>query len=203
MFVKMVIATDAQNGVARAGVAPWVTDPLASVAVEKHAQLLDRVTTTPPHLSASGRQVLLGEKKSTNAVVMGQRTWESLSTAPLPQRLNIVISDNPDFRDEGARSGLLVVSSPQEAYEVSQLRDVDTLWVVGDIDTIANGNVLEPLVSETFHVVFELDYKCDSFYVPRFGSVVQQDTLVGADPCNISAILRRQLPLARPPDESL
>jgi dihydrofolate reductase len=36
-----------------------------------------------------------------HTVVMGRKTWESLSR-PLPGRRNVVVSRNPDFRAEGA-----------------------------------------------------------------------------------------------------
>ena len=35
-------------------------------------------------------------------VVMGRRTWESLPKRPLPERRNIVLTQNPDFKAEGA-----------------------------------------------------------------------------------------------------
>ena len=35
-------------------------------------------------------------------VVMGRRTWESLPKRPLPGRRNIVFTQNPDFKAEGA-----------------------------------------------------------------------------------------------------
>lgn len=45
------------------------------------------------------------------AVVMGRKTWESLPRRPLPGRLNIVVSRNPDYKAEGAS----VASSLEEA----------------------------------------------------------------------------------------
>lgn len=35
-------------------------------------------------------------------VIMGRKTWDSLPRKPLPSRTNIVVTRNPDFRDEGA-----------------------------------------------------------------------------------------------------
>lgn len=37
-----------------------------------------------------------------HTVIMGRKTWDSLPSAPLPGRRNIVISHNPDFIPEGA-----------------------------------------------------------------------------------------------------
>ena len=48
-------------------------------------------------------------------VIMGRKTWASLPKKPLPGRLNIVVSRNPDFVAEGAR----VASSTEEALALS------------------------------------------------------------------------------------
>lgn len=44
-------------------------------------------------------------------VIMGRKTWESLPKRPLPGRLNIVVTRNPDFVAEGA----LIAHSPEKA----------------------------------------------------------------------------------------
>lgn len=44
-------------------------------------------------------------------VIMGRKTWESLPKRPLPGRVNIVITRNPDYKAEGAE----VVTSPDAA----------------------------------------------------------------------------------------
>lgn len=46
-------------------------------------------------------------------VIMGRKTWESLPKRPLPGRLNIVITRNPDYKAEGAE----IVTSPEAALE--------------------------------------------------------------------------------------
>ena len=54
-------------------------------------------------------------KKHTkgSTVVMGRKTWESLPVRPLPGRINIVISDDPNDKFEGA----VMVGSIKEAIE--------------------------------------------------------------------------------------
>lgn len=46
-----------------------------------------------------------------HVVVMGRKTWESLPTKPLPNRVNVVVSRQPGYAVEGA----IVVSSLEEA----------------------------------------------------------------------------------------
>jgi len=42
------------------------------------------------------KQVTLGKP-----VIMGRKTWDSLYVKPLPDRRNIVVTRNPDFRTDG------------------------------------------------------------------------------------------------------
>lgn len=60
-------------------------------------------------------------------VVMGRKTYESIGK-PLPNRVNVVISRNPDFRAEGCQ----VVSSLDEARNFVQTQYLTTgLFVIG------------------------------------------------------------------------
>lgn len=64
------------------------------------------------------------EVTSGAAVIMGRKTWESLPKKPLPKRLNIVISRNPEFTADGA----VVVPSLEEAVEAARGHD---LFIIG------------------------------------------------------------------------
>lgn len=48
---------------------------------------------------------------SGNPVIMGKKTWDSLPLKPLPKRLNIIISDNPNDSFDGGQT----VGSIEEA----------------------------------------------------------------------------------------
>ena len=50
---------------------------------------------------------------SGNPVIMGKKTWESLPLRPLPNRMNVVISDNKEDNFEGGYT----VASIEEAIE--------------------------------------------------------------------------------------
>ena len=60
-------------------------------------------------------------------VIMGRKTWESLPDAfrPLPGRLNIVVSRNPDFHAAGGT----VVGSLADA--LTAAGDAETAFVIG------------------------------------------------------------------------
>src|SRR3954452_14252298 len=51
-------------------------------------------------------------------IVVGRKTWESFPRRPLPGRLNIVVSRDPDYRAEGAET----VTSLDEALDLAEAR---------------------------------------------------------------------------------
>lgn len=59
-------------------------------------------------------------------LLMGRRTYESIGR-PLPGRLNLVLSRNPDYRPEGCRR----VGSLEEAVQEAALRGARELMVAG------------------------------------------------------------------------
>ncbi len=61
---------------------------------------------------------------SGHAVVMGRKTWESLGR-PLPNRTNIVITRNPDYKPDG----VLVAQSLEAAIELA--KGDDEIFVIG------------------------------------------------------------------------
>ncbi len=64
-----------------------------------------------------------------NAVIMGRKTWDSLpdNYRPLPNRLNIVMSRNTSWKEEGAESALY----PGRAIEIAYANGCDECWIIG------------------------------------------------------------------------
>ena len=71
----------------------------------------------------------LTEADGFNSVVMGRRTWESLPDRfrPLPERVNIVMSRDTDWEDEGAIAALYV----GRAIEIAFAEGSDECWIIG------------------------------------------------------------------------
>jgi len=91
------------------------------VAVARNG-VIGRDNRLPWHLPddlAHFKRITMG-----HPVVMGRRTYESIGR-PLPGRLNIVVSRNPDFRAPGC----IVVPSLEDAWRAAG--DADDAFVIG------------------------------------------------------------------------
>lgn len=82
-------------------------------------------------------------------VVMGRKTWESLPKKPLPNRVNVVISNTIKELDNA-----IVLPN------IGRLKNADDVWVIG-------GNNLVESVWEYIHeihlTIVLSDYKCDTY----------------------------------------
>jgi len=72
MPFSIILATDAQRGIAKQGTIPW--------HIPGDLQLFRYITSSVP--TAGIR----------NAVIMGRRTWESIGSKPLPGRFHVILS---------------------------------------------------------------------------------------------------------------
>ena len=113
---------------------------------------IGRDNTLPWHLPedlAHFRQTTLG-----CPVIMGRRTWESLPPKfrPLPGRLNIVVTRQPDWRAEGAQTAHTV------AQAVALCPPQGVAWVIGGAELFASAL---PLASSAVVTVIEQNFDGD------------------------------------------
>jgi len=102
--------------------------------------------------------------------IMGRKTWESLPLRPLPGRLNIVLTRDEGYGDNGEAKGALVCRSLDEAFEIAreQAEDdgADEVCVIGgaglfeaalprgkrlyvtEVDAAPDGDVMFPAFDE-------------------------------------------------------
>jgi len=96
---------------------------------------------------------------SGHAVIMGRRTWESIGR-PLPDRRNIVISRQTDFRAAGAD----VVHSLQEAIDLCRQRAEEQAFIIGGAQLYEQAL---PMADEM--IVTSVEAECrrgDTFFPP-------------------------------------
>jgi dihydrofolate reductase len=74
-------------------------------------------------------------------VIMGRKTWESLPRRPLPGRLNIVITRDGSYEEEGKAKGALVCERFDDAIQIAREQaeedGVDEVCVIGGADIFA------------------------------------------------------------------
>ncbi len=67
--------------------------------------------------------------------IMGRKTWESLPLKPLPGRLNLVLTKDESFQEDGRAKGAVVCATFDEALEIAREHaeddDVDEVCVIG------------------------------------------------------------------------
>ncbi|MGC6476490.1 MAG: dihydrofolate reductase [Parvibaculales bacterium] len=113
MRITMIVAT-AENGV-----------------IGKDNQMPWRLPSDLKHF----KQTTLG-----HAVVMGRKTFTSIGKA-LPERLNIVITKNPDFMAENCE----IVASPEAALAAAKAAGYQELMVIGGGEIY---KIFEPLAAQ-------------------------------------------------------
>lgn len=96
------------------------------------------------------------ETTQGHAVIMGQRTYESIGR-PLPKRLNIVVSNVPDLKIDGCT----VVGSPERAIEVARESGETEAFVIGGGMIYAQ---MLPLVDRVYFTRVHVAPEADSFF---------------------------------------
>nr|AEI30215.1 dihydrofolate reductase [uncultured bacterium] len=100
MIVSFIVAVSDNNAIGRKNTLPW--------HLPEDLKFFKRTTIGKP-------------------VIMGRKTYESLGR-PLPGRLNIVLTSNPDFK---VADGVLVYSNINEAVERLQQEKCDEGFIIG------------------------------------------------------------------------
>jgi dihydrofolate reductase len=92
-------------------------------------------------------------------IIMGRKTFESFGARPLPERHNIVISHNPDYRAAGAS----VVSSIDEAIAVAG--DVPELMIIGGASFYAQ---MLPRADRLYLTLVDIDVPGGDAWFPAY-----------------------------------
>ncbi len=114
-------------------------------------------------------------------VIMGRKTFESLGIKkPLPGRLNIIVTRNPDYRAEGA----VVVSSVEDAIAEASMHDQQEIFIIG------GGEIFKlawPYLTKLYLTVINADFEADTFFPEyvEFGRVINRKEL-GTDEYHLS-----------------
>lgn len=117
-------------------------------AIGKNNDLLFRLPTDLAYFK---------QKTMNKVVVMGERTYYSLPRRPLPNRINIVLSNNNAFNDEG----VIIVRNIEELFSVLKKYNDEDVFVCGGASVY---NLL-------------MDY-CSHAFITKINKVVPADTYI-------------------------
>lgn len=109
------------------------------------------------------------ELTSGHAIVMGQRTYESIGR-PLPNRTNIVVTDNPDFEAPGCE----VFFSLEDALAFAREQEPEEVFIIGG-GTVYRQTL--PLADRLYLTVVKVSPEADTFFpnYEEFARIIHQE----------------------------
>ena len=132
--------------------------PLAMIAALAENRVIGLDNRMPWHLPAD-----LKHFKATTLgkpIIMGRKTWDSLGR-PLPGRLNIVVSRQPDLQLEGAEVFGNLVAALERAGQWAREQGVDELMLIGGAQLYAEAL---PLAERLYLTRIALSPEGDAFF---------------------------------------
>lgn len=141
MPFSIIAAIDLKRGLGQAGTIPWTLK-----ADMKHF-----------------RDITVGENPSVkpNAVIMGRTTWLSLPERfrPLPDRLNIVLSDQPI----DLPTGVFMAANFDEALRLAAQHTTGEVFVIGG-GSVYRQTITHPDCLTVYLTELDKDFGCDTFF---------------------------------------
>lgn len=138
---EVIAAIDADGGIGKDGSIPW--------NIPEELQSFKRKTTAAlPH--------------TFNTVIMGRKTWDSLPSKvrPLPDRLNIVLSRDPELVLNGA---VCFTSLDEALLYVESLVNRGTIFVIGGAELYRTA-VVHPGCKVIHFSLIKGSHDCDTFF---------------------------------------
>jgi len=159
MKIIGVYAKDSNYGIGYNNNLPWIND------------------TDPDIIQA--RKIDMKHFKDTTTdsiVVMGSKTFDSINCKPLPNRINIVVTNSASAVD--IDNILYFVNNPIKAITLAQIYNKN-LYVIGG-GQIYNWFDERSLYDELYVTTFNKKYKCDRFF--NHSILIKKPTIIYSDP---------------------
>ena len=143
--LKLIVATCQDNGIGKDNNLPW--------RLKSELAYFARLTKTTRDFSKQ------------NAVLMGRRTWQSIPARvrPLRNRLNIVLTSQPQTEISDSPDVLVCKSFPEALQLVDSLSDkLESCWVIGGSSVYEEA--MRNIRLERLYITRILkDFDCDTF----------------------------------------
>jgi len=88
---------------------------------------------------------------------MGRKTFESMGNKPLPNRANIIITRDQNYKADGA----IVVHSPEEAITEAEKYGTEEAMVIGGSQIYKE---FLPIANRIYLTIIEGEFKGDAFF---------------------------------------
>ncbi len=111
-----------------------------------------------------------------HVIIMGRKTYESIGK-PLPGRINIIISRNPDFK---APTECIIAHSLTEALEVARKIEKDEIFIIGGQSVYEEAL---PLADKLYLTLVETKVGGDTFF-PDYTSFTKIIKKIKNNPSN-------------------
>ncbi len=113
---------------------------------------------------------------SQHTIIMGRKTFESIISytgKPLPNRINMVITRNPDFRAEGVS----INTSLEEALFEAKENEQSEIFIIGGAQIFQQA-IDMGVVDRIYLTKVEGDYDADTFFPPYtdFKKVISEES---------------------------
>lgn len=108
------------------------------------------------------------EKTKGHTVVMGRKTYESMGRA-LPNRINIVVSRNPEY----ALPDAITSTSLENALKIAREKEKEEIFIIGGSEIYRIGL---PFADKLYITLVKGDYEGDAFFpdYSEFKTVISQ-----------------------------
>jgi dihydrofolate reductase len=126
---------------------------ISIIAAMANNRVIGLKNRMPWHLSADLKRfksITMGAP-----VLMGRKTYESIGK-PLPGRTNIIISRNPDYRQEGC-----LIANTIDSAITTGCRIADEIFVIGGSDLY---DALLPNAQTLYLTMIKMDFHGDTFF---------------------------------------
>lgn len=96
---------------------------------------------------------------SGHPIIMGRKTWDSLPLKPLPNRTNIIVTQNSKLKT----TKIFVVNSMKQAIEMGKRTGTEEAFIIGG-GQIYEQAIKKGLVDKLYLTVIDANFDADTFF---------------------------------------
>ena len=94
---------------------------------------------------------------------MGMNTWNSIPKKPLPNRVNIILTKNPDIHKSESGENVFFLKSIDDILTFCLMMNFDICWVIGG-SSLYEQYIKLPYINYIFTSVIPETHDCDRFF---------------------------------------